>query len=59
MNADRQSSDPVVQLMRESFFSALISDVLDELGYRNQALAPRIRPLDEAVKMVGRARTMI
>jgi len=59
MNADRQSSDPVVQLMRESFFSALLSDVLDELGYRNQALQSRIRPLDDSVKMVGRARTMI
>lgn len=59
MNADRQSSDPVVNLMRESFFSALISDVLDELGYRNQALQSRIRPLDETTKMVGRARTMI
>ena len=38
MTTDRQSADPVVQLMRESFFSALISDVLDELGHRNQAL---------------------
>ncbi len=59
MNADRQSSDPVVHLMRENFFSALISDVLDELGYRNQALQSRIRPLDDSLKMVGRARTMI
>ena len=59
MNADRQSSDPVVHLMRESFFSALLSDVLDELGHRSQALQSRIRPLDDALKMVGRARTMI
>jgi len=59
MNTDRQSTDPVVRLMRESFFSALISDVLDELGHRNQALSSRIRPLDETLKMVGRARTMI
>lgn len=59
MNAQRPSADPVVQLMRESFFSALISDVLDGLGHRNQALPSRIRPLDESLKMVGRARTMI
>lgn len=59
MNAERPSADPVVQLMRESFFSALLSDALDDLGYRNQALPSRIRPLVEAGKMVGRARTMI
>ncbi|HEV2517356.1 MAG TPA: RraA family protein [Devosia sp.] len=59
MNTARPSTDPVVHLMRESFFSALISDVLDELGYRNQALPSRIRPLDETLKLVGRARTMI
>ena len=59
MNAQRPSADPVVQLMRDSFFSALLSDVLDDLGYRNQALPSRIRPLDESLKMVGRARTMV
>jgi len=59
MNAIRHSTDPVVQLMRDSFFSALISDVLDDLGYRDQALPTRIRPLDEGLKMVGRARTML
>jgi 4-hydroxy-4-methyl-2-oxoglutarate aldolase len=59
MTAERPSADPAVQLMRESFFSALISDVLDDLGYRDQALSTRIRPLDEGRKMVGRARTML
>jgi regulator of RNase E activity RraA len=59
MNAQHPSADPVVQLMSKSFFSALISDVLDDLGYRDQALPARIRPLDEGLKMVGRARTML
>ena len=43
--------------MRETFFCALLSDVLDALGYRDQALPPSIRPLDEELVMVGRART--
>jgi regulator of RNase E activity RraA len=43
--------------MRERFFCALLSDVLDGLGYRNQALPSWIRPLDEGSVMVGRART--
>ena len=43
--------------MREQFFSALLSDALDSLGYMNQAMPPRMRPLDEELTMVGRART--
>ena len=35
----------------------MLSDVLDELGYRHQVLPPQIRPLDEALVLVGRART--
>ncbi|MEH6726475.1 MAG: RraA family protein [Hyphomicrobiales bacterium] len=51
--------DAVVDEMRATFFCALISDVLDDLGHMSQALEPRIRPLDEALKLVGRARTML
>lgn len=43
----------------ENFFCALISDVLDSLGCEKQALPSHIRPLDEALIMVGRARTML
>jgi regulator of RNase E activity RraA len=43
--------------MRERFFCALLSDVLDNLGYTRQALPSSIRPLDEELVMVGRART--
>jgi regulator of RNase E activity RraA len=43
--------------MRERFFCALLSDVLDNLGCTNQAFPPSIRPLDESLVMVGRART--
>ena len=55
----RRADDPVVTEMRERFFCALISDVLDGLGYTSQVMAPHIRPLDESLVMVGRARTML
>ncbi len=45
--------------MREQFFTALLSDALDSLGYMHQALPPHIRPLDEDLVMVGRARTAL
>ncbi len=43
--------------IRQRLNASILSDCLDSAGYRNQALAARIRPLDEASVMVGRART--
>ncbi len=43
--------------IRESLFTAVLSDCLDSVGLRNQALPSRIRPLDETKVMCGRART--
>lgn len=43
--------------MRDRFFSALLSDALDAVGVMDQALPAGIRPLDESLVMVGRART--
>ena len=44
--------------VRKTIYVPVISDSLDSMGYRNQAMAPRIRPLREDYKMVGRARTV-
>ena len=41
----------------ESLYTAVLSDVLDEMGYPHQALRPFVRPLDESLSFVGRART--
>src|SRR3954470_23930094 len=38
-------------------YTAVLSDVLDELGFMNQALRPFVRPLDEASVICGPART--
>ncbi len=37
--------------------AALLSDVMDALGLRNQAMQPFLRPLDENLVLAGRART--
>jgi regulator of RNase E activity RraA len=47
----------MLNIVRDNLYVAVLSDVLDELGYRRQALPPRIRPLDDALVMVGFART--
>jgi 4-hydroxy-4-methyl-2-oxoglutarate aldolase len=43
--------------IRHSLFASVLSDCLDSAGTMDQALPSRIRPLDEANVMVGRART--
>lgn len=43
--------------IRQRLYSAVLSDVLDEIGLREQAMAPRIRPLDDDLVLAGFART--
>ena len=43
--------------IRQRLYTAVLSDVLDELGHREQAMAPAIRPLDDALVLAGYART--
>src|SRR3954466_14344789 len=49
--------DAAMQEIASKLYTAVLSDVLDELGYRDQAMPPSVRPLDDALTMVGRART--
>ena len=41
----------------EKLFTSVLSDALDEAGCMDQAMSPRIRPLDDTLVMWGRART--
>ena len=43
--------------LRARLFTAVLSDCLDAAGYRNQALAAYVRPLDDSLVLCGRART--
>ena len=43
--------------IRRHLYVSVVSDILDELGYRDQAMASRIRPLDEGLVLLGYART--
>lgn len=49
--------DLTLHELGECLFASVLSDCLDAVGLRHQALASRIRPLDEGAVMVGRART--
>jgi regulator of RNase E activity RraA len=51
------TATPSMAQLRQTLFSSLLSDCLDQAGFRRQAMPSRIRPLDEAQILVGRART--
>jgi regulator of RNase E activity RraA len=53
------SDTALLESIGRNLYTAVLSDVLDELGYRDQAMPPSIRPLDDELVMVGRARTGI
>jgi regulator of RNase E activity RraA len=53
----RRNAPGFVHEIRQSLYSAVLSDVLDDLGFRDQAMPPSIRPLDEGLVLVGFART--
>jgi 4-hydroxy-4-methyl-2-oxoglutarate aldolase len=45
--------------IKKNLYVAVVSDILDEMGYRNQVMHQRLRPLDdECCTFVGRARTI-
>ncbi len=51
----------VVKFIRENLYVAAVCDILDDLGYRQQAMHHRLRPLlpdRENCGFVGRARTL-
>jgi regulator of RNase E activity RraA len=46
-------------LMQRELYTGVICDVLDSLGFRNQAMEADIRPVLPHVTLVGRARTAL
>jgi 4-hydroxy-4-methyl-2-oxoglutarate aldolase len=57
MNRNDQPLEQFVAAIAQKLYTAVLSDVLDELGYRDQAFPPSIRPLDDERTLVGFART--
>src|SRR5579884_1613731 len=45
--------------MRQRLFTAVVGDVLDQLGFLHQFLPPSIRPLHDDMVVAGRAMTVL
>ena len=53
------SDEETFALIREKLYTAVVSDELDRLGFRNQAMRHDIRPLHPDFVVIGRARTAL
>lgn len=49
------TDDELLDLVRQSLYSAVVGDVMDQAGLTQQFLPPRIRPILPGTKLVGRA----
>ena len=57
VNAPKRGDPDFLDALTHRLYTAVLSDVLDDVGIRAQALPPRIRPLDENLVLAGFART--
>ena len=57
MTTSQEIDRKLFEQIRNQLFTSIISDALDSSGFRNQAMASKIRPIDDALVLVGRART--
>jgi regulator of RNase E activity RraA len=51
--------DQLLNTMREHLNVPVVSDVLDSLGFLNQAMGAELRPLDPHMRVIGRAHTVL
>jgi regulator of RNase E activity RraA len=54
-----ENDGEMLELMAKQLYSAVLSDVLDGLGFRDQAMAARVRPVWPDAAVVGRAHTAL
>ena len=55
---DRQHDVAVCEFAEKNLYTAVVSDSLDQLGVRNQAMREYLRPLYSSCKVAGWARTI-
>ena len=53
------TEDDLISIMRDQLYVAVVSDVLDTLGARNQAMTANLRPLTSDTRVLGRAHTVL
>lgn len=53
------NEDHLLDTLREQLYVPVVSDVLDAMGYLEQAMSAELRPLEPHMRVVGRAHTAL
>ena len=59
MAAGWKDDQELFRLARKELFTAVVGDVLDQMGLYHQFLPPRIKPLEKGMAAIGRAMTVL
>lgn len=54
-----QNDEELFAISREELFTAVVGDIMDQLGLRQQFLPPQIQPLQANMVAIGRAMTVL
>lgn len=54
-----KNDQEMFKLIEEKLYTAVCCDVMDELGFRNQAMRHDIRPISKECNLIGRAKTIL
>jgi hypothetical protein len=53
------SDEELFDTLRRDLFTAVVGDVMDAMGLLRQFLPPQIKPLHDAIVVIGRAMTVL
>lgn len=53
------NDDHLLDSLREQLYVAVVSDVLDSMGFLDQAMSAALRPLEPHMRVIGRAHTLL
>ena len=59
MSTEWRSDEELFAVARRELFTAVVGDILDQMGFLHQFLPPEIRPLSESMVVLGRAMTVL
>lgn len=59
MTSTWQTDEELFQLARRELYSAVVGDIMDQLGFQHQFLPPEIQPLSDDMVVIGRAMTVL
>lgn len=49
----------LLDVLRDNLYVSVVSDILDSLGFLDQAMSADLRPIDQDMRIVGRAHTVL